>query len=150
MVGRSSSEDDEKPPTGLKAPGRRLWVSVVDRYVLTAAEVEMLGQACRTADELDRLERAVRGLSELTTTGSTGQLKPHPLLEEVRRHRQLLERLTSALNLPDDDQEVGDRAGTRHARTAARGRWRRQASAEANGKLAELRASEWSRDGEAS
>ena len=75
-----------KPPTGLKAPGRRLWVSVADRYVLTSAEVEMLGQACRTADELDRLERAVRVLPELTTTGSTGQLKPHPLLAEVRAH----------------------------------------------------------------
>jgi hypothetical protein len=67
----------------------------------------MLGQACRTTDELDRLERAVRVLPELTTTGSTGQLKPHPLLEEVRRHRTLLERLTTALALPDEDQTVG-------------------------------------------
>jgi hypothetical protein len=64
MVGRSSSEDDVKPPTGLKAPGRRLWRSVAVPYVLTAAEVEMLGQACRTADELDRLEKAVRQLSD--------------------------------------------------------------------------------------
>lgn len=96
-----------KAPTGLRAPGKRLWVAVVNKYVLTAAEVEMLGQACRTTDELDRLERAVRTLPELTTTGSTGQLKPHPLLEEVRRHRTLLERLTTALALPDEDQDVG-------------------------------------------
>jgi hypothetical protein len=54
--------DDVRPPTGLKAPGKRLWLSVVDKYVLTAAEVEMLGEACRTSDELDRLERAVRAL----------------------------------------------------------------------------------------
>jgi hypothetical protein len=139
MAGQASSDDVLKPPSGLKWPGRRLWLSVVDRYVLTAAEVEMLGQACRTADELDRLERAVRGLPELTTTGSTGQLRPHPLLEEVRRHRQLLERLTSALNLPDEDQEVGDRGSTKHARRAAQGRWRNQVPTE-NGKLAELRA----------
>ena len=67
MVGGSSSEDDVRPPSGLKAPGRRLWLSVVGKYVLTAAEVEMLGQACRTADELDRLERAVRKLPDLTS-----------------------------------------------------------------------------------
>jgi hypothetical protein len=36
-----------------------------------------------------------------------GQPRPHPLLHELREHRWLLERLTSALNLPDDDQEVG-------------------------------------------
>jgi hypothetical protein len=112
-----------KAPTGLRAPGKRLWVAVVNKYVLTAAEVEMLGQACRTTDELDRLERAVRTLPELTTTGSTGQLKPHPLLEEVRRHRTLLERLTTALALPDEDQDVGLRGASRHAQKAARARW---------------------------
>jgi hypothetical protein len=108
MVGWSSSDDDVRPPTGLKAPGR--WGAVVGPYVLTPAELAMLGEACRTADELDRLEKAVRALPDLVTTGSTGQLKPHPLLEEVRRHRLLLERLTSALNLPDDTEEVGTRA----------------------------------------
>lgn len=115
--------DVPRPPAGLRTPGKRLWVAVVGKYVLTAAEVEMLGQACRTTDELDRLERAVRVLPELTTTGSTGQVRPHPLLAEVRAHRMLLERLTTALNLPDEDQEVGLRPGARHARKAARGRW---------------------------
>jgi hypothetical protein len=68
---------------------------VAESYVLSPAELAMLEQAARTADELDRLERAVRALPELTTTGSTGQLKPHPFLAEVRAHRQLLERLTT-------------------------------------------------------
>jgi hypothetical protein len=117
--------------------------------VLTAAELEMLGQACRTCDELDRLERAVRALPELTVQGSMGQPKPHPLLAEVRAHRLLLERLTTALALPDEDQEVGLRPGQKHAQRAARGRWRDR-PAEPNGKLAELRAAEWGRDGEAS
>jgi hypothetical protein len=115
---------------------------VVGKYMLTPAEVEMLGQAARTADELDRLERAVRALSELVVSGSTGQPKVHPLLEEVRRHRLLLERLTSALNLPDQDEEVGSRAGSRHARRAAEGRWKGHVP---NGKLAELRAADWGR-----
>jgi hypothetical protein len=118
---------------------------VADKYVLTASELEMLGQACRTCDELDRLEKAVRALPELTTIGSMGQIRPHPLLEEVRRHRQLLERLCSSLNLPDQDEEVGTRASSRHARKAAEGRWRHKVPPNTDGeggggKLAELRA----------
>jgi hypothetical protein len=135
MAGRSFAEDDVRPPAGLKAPGKRLWLSVIGRYVLTAAEVEMLGQACRTADELDRLECAVRQLSELTVRGSTGQPKAHPLLEEVRRHRVLLERLTGALCLPDEDEEVGLRPGQKHGKRAIEARWRPVQ----NAKLAELR-----------
>jgi hypothetical protein len=147
MADQAIPDSGLRPPTGLKAPGKRLWVAVAGLYILTPAELEMLGQACRTADELDRLERAVRALPDLVTTGSTGQLKPHPLLEEVRRHRLLLERLTTALNLPDDSEEVGTRARSRHARKAAEGRWGRPT---ADGKLAELRAAGWGRDGEAS
>jgi hypothetical protein len=125
MAGQPSSDDALKPPSGLRTPGKRLWLSVIGRYVLTAAEQELLGQACRTADEVDRLEKAVRQLPELTVRGSSGQPKGHPLLAEVRAHRVLLERLTSALNLPDDAEEVGARAGTRHARKAAQARWSR-------------------------
>jgi hypothetical protein len=141
-------QDPLKPPTGLRAPGRRLWVSVAERYVLTASELEMLGQACRTCDELDRLEKAVRALPELVVSGSTGQPKAHPLLAEVRAHRQLLERLTTALCLPHESEEVGLRPGQKHAQKAANARWR---ESEPNGKLAELRAGfDGSRDGEAS
>ena len=97
--------------------------AVAEKYELTPADVSVLVEACRTCDELDRLGRAVRKLPELTTTGSTGQLKSHPLLEEVRRHRTLLERLTTALALPDEDQAVGLRGASRHAEKAARARW---------------------------
>jgi hypothetical protein len=64
----------QRQPSGLRAPGKRLWSAVVESFVLNAAEVAMLEQACRTADELDRLERAVRALPELTSTGSTSQV----------------------------------------------------------------------------
>jgi hypothetical protein len=128
--------DVPKPPAGLRAPGKRLWVAVVNKYVLTAAEVEMLGQACRTADELDRLERAVRALPELTVQGSMGQIRPHPLLAEVRAHRLLLERLTSALCLPNEDEEVGPTPGQKHGRRAINARWKDHVP---NAKLAELR-----------
>jgi hypothetical protein len=119
--------DQPEPPAGFEASGMRLWEAVTTPYVLTPSELSVLAEACRTADECDRLEAAVRELPELVVRGSTGQPKVHPLLEEVRRHRLLLERLTAALNLPDEDQQVGLRAGARHARKAALGRWNQEA-----------------------
>jgi hypothetical protein len=114
---------DTEPPQGLDASGLQLWNSVTEVYVLTASEVAILTQACYTADELTRLEAAVKKLPGLTTKGSTGQIKPHPLLAEVRAHRALLQRLMEGLNLPDQEQQVGRRAGARHAARAARARW---------------------------
>jgi hypothetical protein len=113
-----------KPPTGLQPPGLKLWHAVVDRYELSPAEVEVLGQACLTCDELDRLEHEVRELPRLVTTGSTGQVRPHPLLAEVRAHRQLLERLASALALPVEGEEVGIAVSAQHSR-AVQARWRK-------------------------
>jgi hypothetical protein len=120
---------------------------VVSKYVLTPAELANLAEACRTKDELDRLEKAVRAIPDFVVPGSTGQPKVHPLLAEVRAHRQLLERLTAALALPNEDQEVGLRPGQKHAQRAARGRWQDHVP---NARLAELRAAEWGRGGEAS
>ena len=117
---------------------------MADSFVLNAGELAVLEQACRTADELQRLEKAVRSLPELITTGSTGQPKPHPLLAEACAHRLLLERLVGALALPDKGEESGMRPGQKHAQRAARGRWGER-SAEPNGKVAELRAAEWGR-----
>jgi hypothetical protein len=116
-------DEPSKAPTGLRAPGKALWAAVASKYVLTAGELEVLRQAVRTADEVDRLEKAVRALPDLIITGSTGQPRAHPLLSEVRSHRQLLERLCGSLNLPDDNQAVGLRGSSRHTQKAARGRW---------------------------
>jgi hypothetical protein len=117
---------DQKPPIGLKASGKRLWAAIAEPYVLTPAELANLAEACRTADELDRLEKAVRALPHIVVSGSTGQPKAHPLLAEVRAHRQLLERLTTALCLPNVDQREGSTAAQRHARRAAVARWQQR------------------------
>jgi hypothetical protein len=113
-----------KPPLGLRAPGKRLWLAVVEKYVLTPTELETLRQACGTADEVNRLEKALKALENLTVEGSTGQEKGHPLLAELRAHRVLLDRLMASLNIPDRDEEVGLRPGQHHARVAANARWK--------------------------
>jgi hypothetical protein len=94
-------------------------------YVLTPAELLILEAVARTSDELQRLEAAVRALpeAELVVRGSAGQPKTHPLLEEVRRHRELLDRLCNSLNLPDETQEFGVRGASKHAQKAAKARW---------------------------
>ena len=89
-----------KPPSGLRTPGKRLWTDVATRYVLSAGELEVLRQAAHTCDEVDRLEREVRGLP-LMVPGSMGQLRPNPLLV-LQDHRLLLRRLVDSLNLPDE------------------------------------------------
>jgi hypothetical protein len=147
VVDLPASGDGQKPPAGLRTAGKRLWVAVAESFVLNAGERAMLEQACRTSDELARLEAAVRALPELTTPGSAGQIKPHPLLAEARAHRLLLERLVGALALPTEDEEVGLRPGQRHGQRAINARWKNHVP---NGKLAELRAADWSRNGEAS
>lgn len=89
-------------PKGLGAAGRRLWRAAVAEYEFDAAEVELLRTACRTVDELARIETALSEAGSLTVKGSTGQPRAHPLLEEARRHRAVLARLVAALDLPDE------------------------------------------------
>jgi hypothetical protein len=83
----------------------------------------------------------------LVVAGYGGQPRPNPLLKIIQDHRLLLRRLVDSLALPDEGEESGLRPGQRHARTAAVGRWKSHVP---NGKLAELRAAERGRDGEAS
>ena len=137
-----------EPPEGLGDPGVRLWTSIAGEFVLNAGEIAILGQACRTSDEIVLLEAELRS-SSLVVVGYAGQPRPNPLLKIIQDHRLLLRRLVDSLALPDEGEESGLRPGQRHARAAARGRWRDR-PADPNGKLAELRAAEWGRDGEAS
>jgi hypothetical protein len=57
-------------------------------------------------------------------------------------------RLTTARSLPDEDEE-SVASGPEARSEGAQGRWRSKVPTE-NGKLAELRAADWSRNGEAS
>jgi hypothetical protein len=137
-----------EPPEGLGDPGVRLWTSIAGEFVLNAGELEILRQACRTSDEITSLEAELRA-SSLLVAGYSGQPRPNPLLKIIQDHRLLLRRLVDSLALPDEGEESGLRPGQRHAQRAAQGRWRSKVPTE-NGKLAELRGADWSRNGEAS
>lgn len=96
-------------PSGLKVAGRKLWDDVTEAYDLLPHELRVLASACRTLDELGRLERAL-AKAKPTVRGSKGQTRPHPLFAEVRAHRTTLKTLLAAVGLPDVDSGYDDGA----------------------------------------
>lgn len=89
-----------KAPNGLDIGGKRLWRAVVDQFELAQHESDLLLQACRCRDRLDRLEAAAVG-APLVVDG-----KANPLLVEARQQSIVLARLLAALRLPDDPDQV--------------------------------------------
>lgn len=82
----------QQAPEGPREAGRELWASVADSFELQPHELEALAAACRTADELARLEEALKDAPP-TVEGSTGQTRVHPLFAEVRAHRLAMSKL---------------------------------------------------------
>jgi hypothetical protein len=102
------------PPEGLGDAGAALWRDVRRDYVLRADEEVLLVSACRTLDELGRLEQKLATTS-LTVAGSKGQVRPHPLLAETRAHRLALRQLLGAIGIDEADAEHGDHGQARSA-----------------------------------
>lgn len=112
-----------KTPTGLGARGRRFWRDITTEFELSNAELNLLEEACRTLDDLDRLQAVVEELGTVVT-GSTGQPVINAALTEARGQRVILHRLIAALQLPAADGKPVPAASSARGSTAARARWR--------------------------
>lgn len=117
-----------KPPNDLtpRGRGRKFWRKITDKYDLTAGELEILSEVCRTLDEIEDL-RAEVVADGPTTTGSKLQTVVHPGLQELRQQRAELRRLLASLDLPDPEQATGKAvrsARSERAARAARTRWK--------------------------
>jgi hypothetical protein len=112
-----------RAPAGLGVRGRSFWRSTVDTFDLERDEVELLAEVCRCLDEID-LMRDVLAQQGATVTGSRGQVRPHPLLAEIRSTRLLVARLLGQIGLPDEagKPSVATPKSAR-ARHAAASRW---------------------------
>ncbi|MGW4663193.1 hypothetical protein [Streptosporangium sandarakinum] len=106
--------DMPDPPEGLEERGRRLWTSVHKQHpALSDPEREVVLEACRVADRLERLDAICR-VSEPVIETDKGGLITHPAFAEARQQQNLLKQLVASLRLPD--AATGKRPQTRPAR----------------------------------
>ena len=85
------------PPEAFGPEGSALWERVAADFEPSAFEAAILSEACRTVDELQSIRDELRAAVSVVVAGSTGQPRAHPLLDEVRRHRETLARLLTVL-----------------------------------------------------
>lgn len=117
-------------PKGLKVRGRGFWQRTVKAFDLSDLELELLAEVCRLLDEVDELRASVEA-EGMTVKGSTGQLRVHPAVGELRQHRLALGRLLAQLELPDEEGESLPSPTVARGRKAANRRWAPHRAAEA-------------------
>lgn len=116
-------------PDGLGDAGLNLWRAVRGEWTLRPDEEALLVAACRTIDELGRLEEALAEAAPVAV-GSRGQARAHPLVSAVREHRRVLRELLGSLGLAEADAIAGegrpDLARSHAGRQLVRQRWNKQ------------------------
>jgi len=113
-----------KPPTGLQGAGRRLWRAIVGDLApgleLDARELALLDAACRQADAVGVLERAVKRDGTMVR-GASGQRRLNGAVPEIRQGRIALARLLGEVDLAGE--QAPGTAASRRGRRAADVRW---------------------------
>lgn len=112
------------PPTKLGPKARKFWRETVEIFELSPADALVLEGACREIDIIERLQKELEGAS-LVVPGSMGQDTAHPLLQELRMHRQTFNSIVKQLALPEAEDEKPMSPGSRQAQAAANARWGR-------------------------
>ena len=96
-------------PARLGPRGAALWVSVTESHTLAAPEVEILTEACRCADRLERLDEHLHDedlswldVEKLRSDGATFRVTVDAALSEARQQQNILKQLIASLRLPDE------------------------------------------------
>lgn len=113
----------------LKERGRAFWDAAQEEYEFDIHEAEVLLEACRGLDMIDRLAEAVAEAGVMVA-GSQGQPVLNAAVSELRQQQAAVTRLLTQLNL--DSAEVGAvlTAKQAQARAAAQARWRERKKVE--------------------
>jgi P27 family predicted phage terminase small subunit len=116
-----------RAPAGLGGDGKALWKAILDdlspQWELDARELDFLERACRCADELRELEKAI-DKDGITVEGSRGQTIAHPALSEARQLRLVQMRLLGSIELTDPKEGIRSATPAQaRGRHAAKVRW---------------------------
>lgn len=111
---------EPQPPKGLKDWGKHLWDGVIAGTTLDPAGYILLGEACRTADIIERLSGALAsGSTEwIRLAEDADYIAPdgaveikivvNPLLGEIRQQRLALRQLLAQLKLGNSEANSGE------------------------------------------
>ena len=91
-------------------------------FELRPDELRVLEAACRSSDELARIDEALKE-APVVVRGSQGQDVAHPLLSQALAHRRVLAALIKQLALPEEDGNRVPDALSEKRRNAANIRW---------------------------
>jgi hypothetical protein len=117
----SGAEMTPKPPTGLRARGKRLWRELHESADFSDAPETALviEEACFLADEVARLRRVVRAAGDDTRVlGYSKQITSMPEVDDLRKTQSLLLSMLKSIRLDDQLMTASD-----FGRRGARGRW---------------------------
>lgn len=90
-----------RTPPGLQTRGRKLWRDLWKQHEFEVGEAEVVLEACRTADRLERLNEICETAEPVIETDKGGVIT-HPAFGEIRQQANLLKMLITALRLPDE------------------------------------------------
>jgi len=110
-----------KPPTGLKARGKRLWRELHESASFEDAPetVLVIEEACFLSDEVDRLRRIVRAAgTDTRVLGYNKQITSMPEVDDLRKTQALLLSMLKSIRLDDQLMTSSD-----FGRRGARARW---------------------------
>lgn len=92
-----------RAPSGLKAPGRRLWTAVSKDFEMAEHEAAQLAEACFVRDRIEQLRRQVD--ADGLMIGSSQGVRLHPGVAEIRAQQLTMARILATLGVPslEDD-----------------------------------------------
>lgn len=92
-----------RTPSGLKSPGKKLWLAVTGEFELSEHELAQLEEACRVRDRIAGLRAQVDADGIMLPSSQGSRL--HPAIAETRQQQLALARLLATLAVPglDDD-----------------------------------------------
>jgi hypothetical protein len=96
-------------PARLGPRGAALWTEVTESHTLSAADLEILTEACRCADRLERLDQQLTGddmawldLEKMRSDDHEYRVTVDAALSEARQQQNILKQLIASLRLPDE------------------------------------------------